>query len=98
MRNLKYFDIPNAGDFASMMLLYLKKKGEDFCYLNGSSFGNIIGIGKIASIEGKEGDAYESLKLFQTSADDLMFGFLSYDLKNETEILRSSNFDGIKLP
>ena len=37
-------------------------------------------------------------KLFYENKKDWLFGFLSYDLKNEVEDLNSTNFDNIELP
>jgi len=45
-----------------------------------------------------EDNSYSKLKLFHSKYKDWMFGFLSYDLKNETEELFSKNFDGIESP
>ena len=43
-------------------------------------------------------EAFDSLKNFHNSKNDWLFGFFSYDLKNEVEELTSENFDGIKMP
>lgn len=43
-------------------------------------------------------DAFESLKLFHENTTEKIFGFLSYDLKNQLENLDSNNFDGIGFP
>lgn len=40
-------------------------------------------------------NAFESLKLFHENTTERIFGFLSYDLKNQLETLYSNNFDGI---
>lgn len=44
------------------------------------------------------GSSLDSLKSFYESNKDWLFGFLTYDLKNEIEDLQSNNFDGIQLP
>lgn len=43
-------------------------------------------------------NSFEALKNFHNEKKDWLFGFLTYDLKNETEDLSSNNFDGIELP
>ena len=43
-------------------------------------------------------NSFEELKLFHEKKKDWLFGFLSYDLKNETEKVFSENFDGIGFP
>ncbi len=40
--------------------------------------------------------AFSNLKSFHKKHKDWMFGYLSYDLKNELEALSSKNYDGIK--
>ena len=45
-----------------------------------------------------DNNSYSKLKIFHSTHKDWMFGFLSYDLKNETEELFSRNFDGIESP
>ena len=42
--------------------------------------------------------AFEKLKQFQIEKQDWLFGFLSYDLKNSVEKLKSNHFDGIQMP
>ncbi|WP_139958906.1 anthranilate synthase component I family protein [Flavicella sediminum] len=43
-------------------------------------------------------NAFEKLKKFQSSHQDYLFGFLSYDLKNDIENLTSENKDGLDFP
>jgi len=43
-------------------------------------------------------NAFDALKEFQAKANATVFGFLSYDLKNEIENLESGNDDGLKFP
>lgn len=42
--------------------------------------------------------AFEKLKNFINHTKDWAFGFLSYDLKNDIEDLKSENFDGLAFP
>ncbi|MDN3493082.1 anthranilate synthase component I family protein [Winogradskyella bathintestinalis] len=43
-------------------------------------------------------DAFERLKEYQNTTNDWIFGFLTYDLKNTTEKLKSENNDGLDFP
>lgn len=43
-------------------------------------------------------NAFEDLKQYQQITKDWLFGYLSYDLKNDAESLKSSNFDGLHFP
>lgn len=45
-----------------------------------------------------ENDSFNKLRHFQNKYNDWMFGFLSYDLKNEIENLTSENVDKFKDP
>jgi para-aminobenzoate synthetase component 1 len=42
--------------------------------------------------------AFEKLKVFQAAAGSTIFGFLTYDLKNQVEKLESSHADGLGFP
>jgi len=57
----------------------------------------IVGVGSIEEII-PSGNSFEALKQFHKDVNDWLFGFFSYDLKNEVETLSSENFDGIKFP
>ncbi|MCW3125163.1 MAG: aminodeoxychorismate synthase component [Bacteroidetes bacterium] len=43
-------------------------------------------------------NSFEALKVFTANASDKIFGYLSYDLKNQVEHLTSENPDGIGFP
>ncbi|MCK5906566.1 MAG: chorismate-binding protein, partial [Flavobacteriales bacterium] len=45
-----------------------------------------------------ESDAFNKLEEFRVSTKDWIFGYLTYDLKNDVEKLTSSNYDGVKFP
>ncbi len=42
--------------------------------------------------------AFKKLNEYQTLTNDWLFGYLSYDLKNDVENLESANFDGLHFP
>lgn len=48
--------------------------------------------------EDNANSSFEILKSFHKAKKDWLFGFLTYDLKNEIEDLQSNNFDKIELP
>ena len=43
-------------------------------------------------------NAFEDLKQYQQTTKDWLFGYLTYDLKNDVEDLKSTNFDGLDFP
>ena len=61
-----------------------------------SNFDCVLAVGAEQSIVSDYKDAFEKLKLFQANINDYVFGYLGYDLKNDTEELRSNKFDGLK--
>ena len=42
--------------------------------------------------------AFDDLKQYQLTTKDWLFGFLTYDLKNDVEALDSANYDGLEFP
>ncbi|WP_304131515.1 aminodeoxychorismate synthase component I [Mesonia mobilis] len=43
-------------------------------------------------------NAFEKLQEYQQTTKDWIFGYLTYDLKNDVEALSSKNFDGLSFP
>ena len=54
----------------------------------------LVGFDALAVLEA-DADAFNSLSAFHLKHQDWLFGYLSYDLKNEVEQLNSKNYDGI---
>lgn len=63
-----------------------------------SSYDWILAVDAFTSIKTDYFNAFEDLKQYQQSIQDWIFGYLSYDLKNDTEVLVSNNFDGLGFP
>ncbi len=60
------------------------------------AFETLLAVGCKASVEINASDAFKQLKDFSNEhANEWLFGHVGYDLKNETELLLSSNFDGV---
>ena len=58
----------------------------------------LLGVGSIEMVEGVEGTALASLEKFRLAHHDWIFGHLSYELKNEIELLDSAFPPGIGFP
>lgn len=58
----------------------------------------ILAVDALTSIKTDEQNAFEDLKQYQQHTNDWLFGYLSYDLKNDTEELQSNNYDGLHFP
>ncbi|MDD3004619.1 anthranilate synthase component I family protein [Flavobacterium sp.] len=63
-----------------------------------SSFENILAVEAFTAIQTDYFNAFEDLDVYQKTTKDWLFGYLSYDLKNDTEKLFSENKDGLKFP
>jgi len=63
-----------------------------------SSYDCILAIDAFVSLKTDYHNAFEDLKQYQQITKDWLFGYLSYDLKNDIEVLHSNNFDGLNFP
>ena len=63
-----------------------------------SSYDCIFAADAFTSVKTDYHNAFEDLKQYQQTAKDWLFGYLSYDLKNDVEVLHSNNFDGLDFP
>ncbi|HLA56301.1 MAG TPA: anthranilate synthase component I family protein [Flavobacterium sp.] len=62
------------------------------------SYDCVLAVDAFTSIKTDVDNAFENLKEYQQTTKDWLFGYLSYDLKNDTEDLQSQNFDGLNFP
>ncbi len=58
----------------------------------------VVAIDAFTSVKTDYQNAFKDLYEYQSRVGDFIFGYLSYDLKNDTEILSSNNFDGLHFP
>jgi para-aminobenzoate synthetase component I len=63
-----------------------------------SSFDCILAVDAFTLLQTDFVNAFEDLKQYQQTTKDWLFGYLSYELKNDSERLNSSNFDGLLFP
>ncbi len=63
-----------------------------------SSYDSMLAVDAFTSLQTNAHLAFEDLNQYQLQSKDWLFGYLSYDLKNEIEALDSSNFDGLDFP
>ena len=62
------------------------------------SYDLIVAVDAFTSIQTDYEKAFEDLYQYQSKANDWLFGYLSYDLKNDIEMLNSKNHDGLHFP
>jgi para-aminobenzoate synthetase component 1 len=100
-RTNKAFQITNLKE-VKKNLLYWSNNTEVALWLdsndyeqNYSSFDAVLAVDEFTSIQTDYENAFEKLKEYQSITQDFIFGYLSYDIKNDTENLSSQNFDGL---
>ena len=86
-------------------LLYWSQQYREIIYLDSndypqvySSYDCVVAVDAFTSVKTDFHNAFEDLKQYQQISKDWLFGYLSYDLKNNTESLSSTNFDGLHFP
>ena len=65
---------------------------------NYSSYDCVLAVDALTSIKTDSQNAFDKLKEYQQITKDWLFGYLSYDLKNDTELLHSENYDQLEFP
>ncbi len=63
-----------------------------------SNFEAVLAVEAFTALKTDYHGAFEQLKEYQETTKDWIFGYLSYDLKNDLENLSSKNFDGLNFP
>lgn len=104
MRTAINLQIKNPTAFKKQLLNW-SKQFREVVFLDSNnyeqkytSFDTILAVDAFTSIKTDEINAFEDLKQYQQTTKDWLFGYLSYDLKNDTEELKSKNFDGLNFP
>ncbi len=104
MRHLQKSHIKNLEQFKKKLLTW-SQQFEDVVWLDSNkyhqrfkSYDAILAVDAFTSIKSDYHQAFEKLKEYQTVTRDWIFGYLTYDLKNDLESLKSDNFDGLEFP
>jgi para-aminobenzoate synthetase component 1 len=63
-----------------------------------SEYDCVLAVDAFTSLKTDYFNAFEDLKQYQQTTQDWLFGYLSYDLKNDVEVLYSANDDGVQFP
>lgn len=104
MRAHKSILLKNTSAFKEKLLLWSQQFDEvvwlDSNYYKGhqAQYDAILAVDAFTSIKTDYEDAFDKLKEYQSVTKDWLFGYLSYDLKNDVEDLQSNNFDGLEFP
>jgi para-aminobenzoate synthetase component 1 len=100
-RTIRTFSVDNRQEFKHN-LLFWAQQFETAIWLDSNnykqqyaSFDTALAVEEFTSIKTDYFNAFEKLKEYQTITKDYIFGYISYDVKNDVEDLTSNNFDGL---
>jgi len=87
-------------------LLQWGQQFEEVIWLDSNSYKHktfgtyeaILAVDAFTTIKTDTQNAFDQLKEYQESTKDWLFGYLTYDLKNDIEALKSSNIDEVNFP
>ncbi|NER13935.1 aminodeoxychorismate synthase component I [Leptobacterium flavescens] len=104
LRTSRIYKTDDIGSFKDRLLSWAQQF-EDVLWLDSnnyprdySSFDCLLAVDAFTSIKTDFYNGFEDLKEYQTTTGDWIFGYLTYDLKNDIEDLHSSNTDELDFP
>lgn len=104
MRTTKTYDISSFPNFKTQLLHWANQFREvvlldsNAYHQKYSSYDAVVAVDAFTSIKTDYENAFQDLYQYQSQTKDWLFGYLSYDVKNDTEELQSNNFDGLDFP
>lgn len=103
-RTISQFFIDDVAKFKQQLLVW-SQQFETVIWLDSnnyqqqySSFDIALAVEEFTAIKTDDHNAFEKLQEYQSNTKDYIFGYISYDVKNDVEELSSSNFDGLEFP
>lgn len=104
LRTIQNHNIAHVSEFKNQLLIWAQQY-DDVVWLDSNdytqkftSYDAVLAVDAFTSIQTDFNDGFEKLKEYQTNTNDWVFGYLTYDLKNDTEDLKSQNLDGLGFP
>lgn len=104
MRTTKIFTLENPLLFKQQLLEW-SLQFEEIAWLDSNNhkenygeFDAVLAAGAFTALKTDAGQGFDKLKEYQETTKDWIFGYLSYDLKNDVEQLTSKNCDGLNFP
>ena len=104
MRKHKSVLIKDISSFKEKLLLW-SQQFDDVVWLDSNNYQKlnteydaVLAVDAMTSIQSDYHEAFDKLHEYQNKTNDWIFGYLSYDLKNDVEQLESNNFDGLGFP
>ena len=104
MRIKRTFRLQHPSEFKAQLLEW-SDRCQEVVWLDGndisdkySSYDAILAADVFTAIKTDEVAGFDKLEEYQQATRDWIFGYLTYDLKNDTESLSSNNEDGLGFP
>jgi para-aminobenzoate synthetase component 1 len=106
LRTSVYKSISNSSAFKNQLLNW-SNQFREVVFLDSNSETNnqnysnydlVVAVDAFTSIKTDYVNSFQDLHQYQSQTKDWLFGYLSYDLKNDIEDLKSNNFDGLDFP
>lgn len=98
------FTISDVHSF-KLKLLYWAQQFDEVAWLDSNAhidrygaFDALLAVDGLTSLVTDTQNAFSDLQEYQERLQDWIFGYLTYDLKNDIEQLSSNNFDGLQFP
>jgi para-aminobenzoate synthetase component 1 len=104
LRTSRSYTIQNQTDFKQALLAWAQQYAT-LVWLDSNQYPSlyteydaILAAEEFTGLKTDSSQAFQQLNEYQQTTKDWIFGFLTYDLKNDTEDLASHNFDGLHFP
>ncbi len=104
MRTSRIFSIENPLKFKDQLLSW-GRQFQEIVWLDSNDddsrtgeYEALLAVEAFTAIKTDYVNAFDKLKEYQETTADWIFGYLSYDLKNDVERLKSLNHDGLHFP
>ena len=104
MRTNSIHTFGNIENFKNQILIWAQQY-DDAVWLDSnnynqkySSYDAVLAVDAFTAIQTDYFEGFEKLKAYYSTTKDWVFGYLTYDLKNDVEVLKSNNFDDLGFP
>ncbi len=104
MRTSRKFEIKDISSFKNALLEW-SRQFEQVVWLDSNNYPQdyrnyeaVLAVEAFTAIKTSAAGAFDRLQEYQENTADWIFGYLSYDLKNDVERLSSENNDGLNFP
>ena len=104
MRKTIRFTVSDIPNFKANLLEW-SRQFDEVAWLDSNghenphkSFDALMAVDGLTAISTDAHNGFADLAEYQAQVKDWIFGYVSYDLKNDTEHLSSKNFDGLEFP